>query len=303
MSQDQPPVQLSTQPPEGPGVEAMSREIKDLVAALAKAVLKFGPIAKSKVANIRPREKQAYSYSYADLADVLDVVRKPLADEGLVVVHTIDEDKVLTGWLLHISGQWLRSRIELGSFNTPQALGSDITYMRRYTLSGLIGVASEEDDDAGATDADKTATPKGAKAAAAKPSDQAPPKKAPARKQAAAKKKAAAQPAPEDDKTLAKTSPIARKALWATVRASGKLLGLDSKGSEKELRNQMQQRFQIESTNDLEPVQLSELIEYFKSLEKSNREPTDAELAPKEGEQQELSPEDAAEQAKADVFN
>ena len=58
--------------------------------------------------------------------------------------------------------------------NTPQGIGSCITYSRRYGLSSIIGIVSDADDDgneASATDTKTTAKPKAEPANVAPPLD------------------------------------------------------------------------------------------------------------------------------------
>ena len=59
---------------------------------------------------------------------------------------------VLITTLIHTSGQWISGEYWLNPAkpNDPQALGSATTYARRYALSALVGVCSEEDDDGNA---------------------------------------------------------------------------------------------------------------------------------------------------------
>lgn len=91
--------------------------------------------------------------TYASLGDVWDAIREPLHQNGLVLVQAGEDGDdagiVLVTTLYHISGQWLRSRlrIPLGESKNPaQATGSAITYGRRYGMSALLGVVTEDDD-------------------------------------------------------------------------------------------------------------------------------------------------------------
>ena len=123
--------------------------IGQLAAALAKAQAAFPKVLKDREAKIEsPRGR--YSYRYADLASLIEAVRKPLADNGLAYVQPIrigPNGHVLVTRLLHISGASLESEYMLRDHERPQEMGSEITYARRYALSALLGVASEEDDD------------------------------------------------------------------------------------------------------------------------------------------------------------
>jgi hypothetical protein len=52
--------------------------------------------------------------------------------------------------IVHSSGQWFRYDITAGKRGTPQSEGSLITYHKRYSLSGGVGVCSGDDDDGNA---------------------------------------------------------------------------------------------------------------------------------------------------------
>ena len=77
----------------------------------------------------------------------MDAVRKPLSDNGLSVVQVIRDGRLHT-MLLHTSGQRLCSDYPLPATARPQEMGSALTYARRYSLSALVGIAADEDDDA-----------------------------------------------------------------------------------------------------------------------------------------------------------
>jgi hypothetical protein len=122
-----------------------SQEIAELAGALSKAQGAFPRVTKGKTA-----DAVTYSYSYADLADILEAVRKPLSDNGLAIIQppvVAGEDVVLVTRLLHASGQWIESTFPVDMFEKPQETGSALTYARRYAASALLGIAAEEDDD------------------------------------------------------------------------------------------------------------------------------------------------------------
>ncbi len=124
-----------------------SEQMADLAAALAKAQGVMGPA-------IINRQNPHFKNRYADLAAVIDAVRKPLADNGLSVTQTTELGNgvlILRTTLWHASGQWLSSEYPLPLGAKPQELGSALTYGRRYELSALLGVAADEDDDGEAT--------------------------------------------------------------------------------------------------------------------------------------------------------
>lgn len=121
-----------------------SEQTAELSAALAKAQAVMKAAAFNK---INPHFKN----KYADLAAVLDAIRKPLADNGLSITQTTevrDQSFVLVTTLHHSTGQWIAGEYPLPIGVTPQQLGSALTYARRYTLSSLACIAADEDDDA-----------------------------------------------------------------------------------------------------------------------------------------------------------
>ena len=116
--------------------------LNELAAALAKAQ---GAMNNASMNRINPHFKS----KYADLAALWDAVRKPLSDNGLSVVQIIRDGSLHT-MLLHTSGQRLCSDYPLPATARPQEMGSALTYARRYSLSALVGIAADEDDDANA---------------------------------------------------------------------------------------------------------------------------------------------------------
>ncbi len=122
-----------------------SDQIDLLAAALVKAQAAMKPASMNKT-NPHFRSK------YADLASIIESLRKPLSDNGLSFTQTthlgaIEYSMYLVTTLLHTSGQWLRAEYQLPTNATPQQMGSALTYARRYSLSAITGTAADEDDD------------------------------------------------------------------------------------------------------------------------------------------------------------
>lgn len=121
-----------------------------LAAALAKAQAEMRNPAKEA-------SNPHFGSKYADLASVRDAVLPALNANGLSVLQfpcDIGELPGLLTILLHTSGERVESVIRLRSPKTdPQGVGSALTYMRRYSLQSLGGVAGEADDDGNAASA------------------------------------------------------------------------------------------------------------------------------------------------------
>ncbi len=115
-----------------------------LVAALARAQAKFTKIDKGQ-------ENKHFGSQYADIAAVLAVVRPVLAAEGIAVVQpirlTVDGCELVTALLK--GEERIESVLPLDVDGKEQALGSRLTYLRRYQLCALVGVHPEGDDDDG----------------------------------------------------------------------------------------------------------------------------------------------------------
>lgn len=115
----------------------------ELIKALCQFHLTVGRITKTQAAD---------RYHYATLASVLDVIRQPMLDAHLAYTQTFEgTDLVTTLW--HTSGQCITSRltlpaVEMRGMNQCQALGSAISYCRRYSLLSLLGLATEDNDGA-----------------------------------------------------------------------------------------------------------------------------------------------------------
>lgn len=134
-----------------------SQTIGALAAALAKAQAELGPLVASHTAKVPTKAGGQYSYTYANLADALAACRSTLAKHEIAVVQETYTPSDANGIeirtsLLHASGEWLRSGpLLMPVKGDAQAVGSAITYGRRYQLLAVVGLAPEDDDGASAS--------------------------------------------------------------------------------------------------------------------------------------------------------
>ena len=89
---------------------------------------------------------------YADLATVYEVIRKPLVDNGFSYIHSLttheDGTHFVDTLLMHETGGTFKTSLPLIiNKRDMQGLGSAITYAKRYGISMIVGLASEEDDE------------------------------------------------------------------------------------------------------------------------------------------------------------
>lgn len=88
---------------------------------------------------------------YASLAGIINHVRPTLSKHGFSFFQTTSssfEIAQVETVLLHTSGEFIKSITSLKpSKSDPQGLGSAFTYAKRYGLTAILGISSEEDDD------------------------------------------------------------------------------------------------------------------------------------------------------------
>ena len=133
-----------------------SESIAALAAALAKAQ---GEMENAGKNSVNPHFKS----KYADLAEILNTVRPVLSKHGLAVTQfpafeggTAHVETILT----HASGEWMSGTCSAPvQKSDPQGVGSALTYLRRYSLAAVCGLA-QEDDDANSASKPKTTAQK-----------------------------------------------------------------------------------------------------------------------------------------------
>lgn len=120
-----------------------SDPINELATALSKAQAEITGALKDSA-------NPFFKSKYADLASCWDACRGPLTKNGLSVAQGTDVSSghlYLITRLMHSSGQWLSSATPVTpKDDTPQAMGSALTYARRYALTAMVGVAQVDDD-------------------------------------------------------------------------------------------------------------------------------------------------------------
>ena len=128
-------------------MEHQSAEVDKIFAAV---------VALQSEINNPKKSKQGHGYKYAELAQIIELSREPLATNGLAVAQyctAIDGQSYLVTQMIHSSGQWLRGyypleKAGMRAVNDAQQMGAAMTYARRYNLAAILGVAQEDDDAA-----------------------------------------------------------------------------------------------------------------------------------------------------------
>ena len=205
-----------------------SESIKEIATALSNFQGKMTAVKKDSI-------NPFYKSKYASLDTIWETIRKPLSENGLSVAQTMDVDNdksVMETTLYHTSGEWISGTQLVNPVkNDPQGLGSAITYARRYSLSAILGLVSDDDDDA------NTAT-KPAQEAKAPVNTVSPPVETPQRSEGI-------------------TPPQTKK-----IHATAKDKGL----SPEEARAYMQKTFKKNSTKELTKDEASTMIEFLNEI-------------------------------------
>lgn len=131
-----------------------SESIAKLAAALVAAQAELRAVGMDAV-------NPHFKAKYASLDNIIETIRPTLARHKLAVVQgaTLPESNSegkVTGFtvetmLVHESGEWLTSGVVMPIAKAdPQGAGAAITYGRRYGLSAILSLATDEDDDGNA---------------------------------------------------------------------------------------------------------------------------------------------------------
>jgi len=114
-------------------------EKKNIYQKLYEAKQEIGKVAKNA-------KNPHFKNTYADLNALIDAVEPILLEKGLLLLQPIKDGKVFTVITNVEDATFVESYIDLTPGLTAQALGSQITYFRRYTLSSLMTLQAIDDD-------------------------------------------------------------------------------------------------------------------------------------------------------------
>lgn len=131
-----------------------SESIIELSKALAHFHSHVGKISKDA-------KNPFFNSNFASLPHILTAIAEPLEKAGLVLTQFPDENG-LTTILIHAnSGEYLEAtyNMPIAKANDPQALGSAISYARRYAVSSILSLKIDDDDAEGAMKAVRTTKP------------------------------------------------------------------------------------------------------------------------------------------------
>ena len=104
------------------------------------------------------------NYKFASYGQIVRTVRPILAKHNLVFTHYVQGDAVTTRLSYLEDKGCIVSTLKINVDAAMQTVGANISYAKRYTLTGLLGIVTEDDSDAAAP-SKKTLSPKAFKQA------------------------------------------------------------------------------------------------------------------------------------------
>jgi len=120
-----------------------SDSIKELAIALNKAQSEMQKAHKKS-------DNPFFNSKYANLSEVLTCVKEAFSANGLSFTQMPSFDSgvaYVETMVMHISGEWMTSTAGSPlSKQNPQGIGDATTYLRRYSLAAIAGLAQEDDD-------------------------------------------------------------------------------------------------------------------------------------------------------------
>ena len=122
----------------------------DSIAELSKALAKFQSEVKQP---LKDKNNPFFRSKYVPLENVVEAITQEAPNHGLSFVQwALNDEQGRVGvatMFMHESGEW----IEFDSVHmkadkeTAQGAGALITYLKRYSLSAVFGITSDQDDD------------------------------------------------------------------------------------------------------------------------------------------------------------
>ncbi|MEG2271507.1 MAG: ERF family protein [Acinetobacter sp.] len=124
----------------------------------------------SKEIPVIAKTKKAHNTWYAPLEDIVKITQPILSKYGFSISFSTSQNGLdsvtVQCTLMHRDGHSTSTELMLptksvsNSMNAMQAIGAAITYAKRYTLSGILNIATGDDDNNGFTTNAKTSKPR-----------------------------------------------------------------------------------------------------------------------------------------------
>ena len=130
----------------------------------------IGNIAKKNIAKVKTNSGAEYQYSYASFETIVEAIRPLLFKFNLGFYHKFLDNRIVCV-LFDSDGHQIESSLELvvdsgGRMSLSQQQGAAITYAKRYTLSAILGLVTDEDTDGNVDDSESKLASKSVKQSA-----------------------------------------------------------------------------------------------------------------------------------------
>jgi hypothetical protein len=141
----------------------MAKEIKETTIVTGNLFQKLAK-ARQKMERLeRSGENTHLKYNYSTLEDIYSVCMMPLLEEGLIALHEqIYKDGqtfLITKIMDCDSKEFIFAESIVNTQMNVQEIGKQLTYFKRYHLSGLLSIRADRDDDDGESIKDKAIEP------------------------------------------------------------------------------------------------------------------------------------------------
>ena len=126
--------------------------MEQIAQALNKFQSNLPEVKLDATVKVQTKAGGSYNFKYATYANIVKTVLPPLIENDMAFTQTFGDGCLITS-LFHISGESIVSKIPINLDGcTMQEIGSRISYLKRYSLSAILGIVAEEDDDANIAD-------------------------------------------------------------------------------------------------------------------------------------------------------
>ena len=122
---------------------------RDQIAPAMLAVQKVvQTIPYDSTAVVKHKDGSSHSFRFTSLRGMLDALLPAMHENDLLLVGGGGGTTAVgvTTCAMHVSGQWAQNTIPIATNGAAQAVGSAVSYGRRYGIPALFGISCEEDD-------------------------------------------------------------------------------------------------------------------------------------------------------------
>lgn len=89
-----------------------------------------------------------FQFRFTPLDTIVETIKPLFKREELTLIQTVDIETITTR-IAHVSGQWIESTTHLNKQQpNMRAFGAEVSYKRRYALSAILGIVTDDDVDA-----------------------------------------------------------------------------------------------------------------------------------------------------------